>query len=93
VFEWDEKKNRANQAKHGIPFDILPECFKGPMLVKLDNRLDYGETRWVAIALLSVVPVVIVYTERGQNIRLISARKADRRERERFKAYLFKGRG
>lgn len=92
MFEWDDKKNRANQAKHGIPFEVLTGCFDGPMLVKLDARLDYGETRWIAMALLGVVPVVIVYTERGQNIRIISARKADRREREKFKTYLLQGR-
>lgn len=88
MFEWDEAKSRANHAKHGIPFEVVPSCFEGPMLVWPDTRFDYGERRWIAIALLDVMPVVVVYTNRDVNIRIISARKADRREREKFKAYL-----
>lgn len=91
-FEWDEKKNRANQVKHGIPFEVVPSCFEGPMLVSADTRFDYGEPRMIAIAWLDVVPVVIVYTKRGDNIRIISARKANRHERKAFETYLTKGR-
>lgn len=92
MFEWDDQKNRANNAKHGIAFEVVRDCFSGPMLVRHDARFDYGEERWIAIALLNIVPVVIVYTTRGKKIRIISARKADRREREKFKTYLTEGR-
>lgn len=91
MFEWDEQKSRANTAKHGIPFDVIPSCFEGPLLVRADTRFEYGEERWIAIGLMDVMPVTIVYTRRGENIRIISARKADRREREKFQAYLAKG--
>ena len=90
VFEWDENKNRANRAKHGIPFEAVRSCFDGPMLVGVDTRFEYGEPRWLAIALLDVVPVVIAYTERRGRIRIISARKASRHERKVFEAHLAK---
>jgi uncharacterized protein len=90
AFEWDEAKNRANKVKHGIPFESVRSCFDGPMLVGADSRFDYGEARWLAIALLDLVPVVIAYTERRGRIRIISARKANRNERKIFEAHLAK---
>ena len=91
-FEWDENKNRANKAKHGIPFESVTSCFDGPMLVNADTRFEYGEARWLAIALLAAVPVVIAYTERKGRIRIISARKANRHERKIFETHLAKSR-
>jgi uncharacterized DUF497 family protein len=90
AFEWDEAKNRANRAKHGIPFESVRSCFSGPLLVSADTRFEYGEARWLAIALLDVVPIVIAYTERKGRIRIISARKANRHERKIFEAHLAK---
>lgn len=87
-FEWDDEKSRGNLAKHGIPFELLPACFEGPMLAQVDDRFDDGETRWIAIAFLGDVPVVIAYTVDDERVRLISARKATRRERSRFAAFL-----
>lgn len=92
-FEWDEAKSRANRKKHGIPFAAVRACFDGPMLVSADTRFDYGEARWIAIAYLDLVPVVIAYTERNDGIRIISARKASRHERKIFEAYIVKVRG
>lgn len=93
AFEWDDAKNRANLKKHGIPFETVRACFHGPMLVNADTRFEYGEERWIAVALLDGVPVVIAYTERGDSIRIISARKASRNERKIFEAYIAKVRG
>lgn len=88
MFEWDEAKNKANRRKHRISFESVLSCFSGPMLVSVDDRGDYGETRYVAVGFLDDVPVVIVYAEPGENIRIISARKADRHERQKFKDFL-----
>ena len=80
-FEWDEVKNKANIQKHSIDFNDIPELFEHPMLTLLDNRSDYGEDRWIGIGLLLGLVGVVIYTEReGDIIRIISARKATRRE-------------
>jgi len=44
-FEWDKRKNQANIEKHGLDFADAPKVFEAPMLVKLDERKDYGEDR------------------------------------------------
>lgn len=48
-FEWDESKNAENIRKHKIDFADVPAMFAGPMLVKLDDRQDYGEERWIGL--------------------------------------------
>jgi uncharacterized DUF497 family protein len=54
------------------------------MLVRLDDREYYGEDRWIGLGDLGGLVVVVVFTERGSLTRIISARKADRRERETY---------
>jgi len=80
-------KNRENIRKHGIDFKDVVEMFKYPMLATVDNRLDYGEERWVGIGQIAGIVIVIAYTENDDNneIRLISARKATKNENKRFK--------
>ncbi|MCG8347087.1 MAG: BrnT family toxin [Chloroflexales bacterium] len=88
-FEWDEDKNETNIRLHGIDFADVPTVFNGPMLTDLDDRIDYGEDRWIGIGVLTTLTVVIIWTERDiDTIRLISARKANRYERQRYEAYL-----
>ena len=87
-FEWDKKKSAANRKKHGIAFDVVPSCFDGPMLVAEDTREDYGEPRYIGIGFIGNAVVVIVFTERGDKIRIVSARKALKHEREKFKEFL-----
>ena len=85
-FEWDEDKNRANIRRHRIDLADVHPLFDGPMFVTLDTRREYGEDRMVGIGLLHDAVVVVVFVERARDtIRLISARKAKRHERERFK--------
>ena len=85
-FEWDEDKNRANIRRHRIDFADVQPLFDGPMFVTLDTRRDYGEDRMVGIGLLGDAILVVVFVEMAKDtIRLISARKAERHERERFK--------
>ena len=79
--EWDESKNQANIRKHGIAFEDAVDIFNHPMLIKVDDRADYGEERWVAIGRIYHLTGVVVYTERMDDIlRIISARKATRKE-------------
>ena len=80
-FEWDEVKNARNIQKHGIDFGDAAEVFEHPHLTAVDERFDYGEERWIAIGLMRQFVGVVVYVERHENtIRIISARKATRRE-------------
>ncbi len=88
-FEWDEAKNLENIRKHRIDFADVPDMFDGSILVELDERTDYGEDRWIGIGFLRNGVAVVVWTERqGDVIRIISARKANRYERQRFEQYL-----
>jgi uncharacterized protein len=79
-YEWDEHKRQANVKKHGIDFVDVPELFDGDIIIIPDERLDYGETRFIGIGMLRNQIVVVAYTERGENIRIISARKATKNE-------------
>jgi uncharacterized DUF497 family protein len=82
---WDTDKNAENRAKHGISFEEAQRIFDGPILTKIDDREAYGEGREISLGMLSPDAVlVVVHTERGENTRLISARKANRRERQIF---------
>ena len=88
-FEWGADKDAENRAKHGISFEEATYIFGGPILTKIDSRKDYGEVREISLGMLSPDAVlVVVYTDRGGKIRLISARKANRRERQVFYDYL-----
>ena len=88
-FEWDERKNAINLAKHGFDFADAPSVFNLPMLVDLDLRENYGEDRWIGIGLLNGRVVVIVYTEPNEQIiRIISLRKALSHERKRYEQYI-----
>ena len=80
-FEWDEAKNRLNISKHGIDFLDVPRVFEQPLLVRRDDRRQYEEDRWIAMGVLSGVVIVTVYARRGPRLRIISARRANQRER------------
>jgi len=89
VFEWDPVKNLSNIRKHRIDFADVPEVFVGPLVINLDSRHDYREDRWIAVGLLRQSVVVVVYVERTADvIRIISARKAERHEKENFRKTL-----
>jgi uncharacterized DUF497 family protein len=91
LLEWDERKRRANLAKHGIDFAALDQMFTGDLLEEVDRRRDYGERRIKAIGEVNGVIVAIVYTWRGARRRLISARKARADERKGYQAKLAAG--
>jgi hypothetical protein len=86
-FEWDEAKSAANLAKHRISFETAVGAFGGPLLRRNDTRFDYGEERWLALGEIDNVVIAIAYTMRGESIRVISARKANRNERQAYENY------
>ena len=90
-FDWDNNKNQSNIAKHGISFEEAIAIFDDPNIVTYeDTRFNYGETRFVSIGQIILVTqektviIVVIHTQRNQTIRLISARKANERERKRY---------
>jgi uncharacterized protein len=88
-FEWNEAKNLENIRKHEIDFADVSEMFESPMLIEPDDRFDYGEDRWIGIGFLGNGVAVVVWTERSDDvIRVISARRANRYERQRLEKYL-----
>lgn len=90
-FEWDEEKNRVNRTKHGIRFEEAREIFAGPVLTAPDDRQDYRERRFISYGQMdAMVVIAVVHTRRLGRIRLISARKANRKERQAFYEYLDK---
>lgn len=84
-FEWDEAKAASNLAKHGVKFsDAAAALLADTVVRKPDTRRDYGEDRWIALARVAEVILSIVYTTRRDSIRIISARRANRHEREAY---------
>ena len=79
-YEWDERKRRNNVKKHGIDFIDVPVLFDGDVVLLPDERFDYDQPRFIAIGILKSLVVVVAYTERDENIRIISARKATKNE-------------
>jgi uncharacterized protein len=82
VITWDEAKRVANLRKHGLDFVDSEEVFDGLTYTYEDDRLAYGEQRFVTLGLLREVVVSIVHTEEGGDLHVISMRKATKRERE-----------
>ena len=87
-FEWDNQKNTTNIAKHGIDFEFAKEIFSDIWISKPDNLKDYGESRFIAIGCLEEFVILAVYTLRGQKIRLISVRLANKEERRIYYGYI-----
>jgi len=93
-YEWDDAKNDANIVKHGFDFADAPRIFDLPLLAALDEREDYGETRYIGIGLLDGRMVVVVYAEpNSETTRIISLRKAQKHEQKRYADFLKNGLG
>lgn len=91
-FEWDENKRESNFAKHGLDFEDAAKVFDDCNRIEdEDDRKDYGEKRiivigqiWVGL-MTNIFVSMVVYTDRNENKRIISARKANNKEKERYK--------
>ncbi len=83
-YEWDENKRVANLAKHGVDF-IDAENFDWSSAIEtIDDRFNYIEDRWIALGFIDNRLHVLIYAIRGENIRLISLRKANKREKDYY---------
>jgi uncharacterized protein len=85
VFEWDEAKSRKNLRERGFDFAFAARMFEQDVLEQEDTRQDYGEQRIIALGEIEGEVFVIVYTWRGPYRRIISARRASRRERNAYR--------
>jgi uncharacterized DUF497 family protein len=83
-FEWDPKKESLNVEKHHLDFTTASQIWNGQIVEKIDNRRDYRETRVIATGQADGSVLVVVYTRRGEKRRIISARKANSREKRLF---------
>lgn len=83
-FEFDAIKNESNCAKHGIDLSRAEEFDFDTALFMVDDRKDYGEKRYIAYGYIGSRVHAIVFTKRGQTVRVISLRKANEREQEVF---------
>lgn len=91
-FEWDENKNQSNWVKHRIDFaDAIHVFLDSDRVEREDSRKKYGETRSQTIGKTEQGVMFVIYTERsGNTIRIISARKANKRERQYYEKGVFK---
>ncbi len=80
LIEFDTGKRNKTLAERGLDFSRADEVFAGPVLSWADERLDYGETRWITFGRLDMRFVVLVWTPRGEARRIISMRYANERE-------------
>jgi uncharacterized DUF497 family protein len=81
---FDPAKNAANIAKHGLPFQIAGALDWSTALVVADLRHEYPESRYTAIGLIAKRAHVVVFTPTSLGIRVISFRKANPREVQRY---------
>jgi len=88
TYEWDEAKNRANFAKHGLRFEDAERVFSEPCVTFEDDRFDYGEVRFITLGMLAARLVVIAHAPREGASRIISMRKGNRREQEIYQKRL-----
>lgn len=83
-YDWDEAKRSANVRDHRVDFTAANEFDWNSAFIYVDDREDYGELREVAIGYIGVRLYVLVFTRRGETIRIISLWKAQRSDVRRY---------
>lgn len=88
-FIWDENKNATNKIKHGIDFETAKFVFDDPLHISIQDRHENGEERWQTLGLVNNVVVLlvahnIIEENNTEIIRIISARKATKHERNHY---------
>jgi len=86
AFEWDEEKRESNLTKHRVDFLDIFAIFDGQVIEIVDGRRNYREIRIRCLGEIDGRVYVVVYTWRGDNRRIISARKANGRETRTYRA-------
>jgi uncharacterized DUF497 family protein len=90
-FEWDSEKERINGEKHGIDLETVKEVFDDPFRIEQNDVEHSGqEDRWRILGKAGDV-LFVVYTERGDNTRIITARIAEPEERRIYYGESSKG--
>lgn len=84
MWDWDEAKRRSNLAKHGIDFAALEGFDWTTAQIEPDLRRDYGEERFIAVGHIKDRLHKLIFTRRNGRVRLISFRKANRREQRKW---------
>lgn len=79
-------KSDSTARARGIDFETASHIFAGPTFDRPDTRRDYGEQRFVAVGRAAETILAVTYAMRGDNRRIISARRANRRERDAYRA-------
>jgi uncharacterized protein len=84
-FEWDDDKAARNFVRHGVSFERARLAFADPCGVgEVDDREDYGEERFTLVGMVEGTLIFVAYTERGQRVRIISARRATKYEQDDY---------
>lgn len=83
-YVFDPAKDAINRVKHGVSLALAEVLFAGPHRSLPDDRFDYGELREVAFGFINDRFFACVYADRGAERRVISLRKATKREMERY---------
>ena len=88
-FIWDENKNTKNKIKHGVDFETAKFVFDDPLHISIQDRHENGEERWQTLGLVNNVVVLlvahsIIEDNNTEIIRIISARKATKHERNHY---------
>ena len=88
IFEWDPQKAKSNLEKHGVSFEEASTAFQDTLSLTIDDPLhSIDEERVVLIGMSNKNRLlVVVHTERGDNIRIISAKKATKKERKNYES-------
>lgn len=87
--EWDDDKNEINKREHNLSFEAAQYVFTDPERLERFDRSDEntsGEERWQTLGMVNKV-LFVVYTERGETKRIISARIAEKHERRSYNGY------
>ncbi len=79
-FEWDQAKHALTVQERGIGFDSASRIFQGRVVMWKDDRHDYGEARFRAVGEMEGAILHVVFTWRGVARRIISVRRANRKE-------------
>jgi uncharacterized protein len=84
-FEWDSDKAAANWRAHGVTFDQGVKAISDPFAIEwIDDREPYGEERINLLGMCEEAVLHVTFTERGERVRIISVRRAERYEQDRY---------
>lgn len=85
IFTWDENKNTLNKRKHKVSFTLAQRVFADEFRIEYyDEHHSDDEDRWIAVGAVQGVFLKVCFTLRGEEIRLISARRADEKDKRNY---------